>query len=178
METRQVAVRYREHAAQDVTGDGHELYRRDALFIEYAAQDAAKDRRGVEQNRRRGHAHLAHALVIECVGGGKADDANERAGDELFGARLKQGQRTRGRRGPLARAATHKRQHGRQDKSADQQTEGRHALGRNAHGRDAVDVDSDGAPHKRSDQHQHIAQIASLQRSLLGIVSNMFHATL
>ena len=178
MESGQIAVGHREHTAQDVKGDGHELYRGHALFIEYAAKNAAKHRRGVKQYRRCGHTHLVHALVIERIGGGQTDNANEGAGDELFGVGFEQGKRTRSHGRPPTRTTAHKRQHGRQDKSADQQTEGRHALGRNAHGRDAVDVDSDGAPHKRSDQHQHIAQIASLQRSLLGIVSNMFHATL
>ena len=118
MKTGKVAIGHCKYTATDIKNDGNELVGSHILAIKHAAEHNAKHRRGVEQYRGRGHAHLAHALVIKRVSGGEA------------------------------------------------------------HGRDAVYKDSDAAPHKRGDQHQHIAQIAFLQRSLLGIVSNMFHTTL
>ena len=178
METGKVAIGHCKHAANDVKDNGNELVGGHVLAIKYAAEHDTKHRRGVKQHRGRGHADLAHALVIAGVGGGQTDDTDKRAGDELFGACLEQGQRTLSHGRPLTRTAAHKHQDRRQDKRSDQQAKGSHALGRNAHGRDAVYKDSDAAPHKRGDQHQHIAQIAFLQRSLLGIVSNMFHTTL
>ena len=178
MKTGKVAISHCKHAAYDVKDNGNELVGGHVLAIKHAAEHDAKHRRGVEQHRGRGHAHLAHALVIAGVGGGQTDDTDKRAGNKLFRACLEQGQRALSHGRPLARTAAHKHQDRRQDKRSDQQAKGSHALRRNAHGRDAVYKDSDAAPHKRGDQHQHIAQIAPLQRSLLGIVSNMFHTTL
>ena len=178
METGQVAARHREHTTHSVEDDGDEFVGGHVLAIKHAAEHDAKHRRGVEQHRGRGHAHLAHAFVIAGVGDGQTDDTDKRAGDELFGACFEWRQRALSHGRPLTRTAAHKHQDRRQDKRTDQQAKGSHALGRNTHGRDAVNKDSDGAPHKRGDQYQHIAQIAFLQRSLLCIVSNMFHATL
>ena len=178
METGKVAISYCKYTAPYVKSDGNELVGGHVLAIKHAAEHDAKHRRGIEQHRGRGHAHLAHTLVIASVGGGQTDDTDKRAGNKLFRACLEQGQRTLSHGRPLTRTAAHKHQDRRQDKRSDQQAKGSHALGRNAHGRDAVYKDSDAAPHKRGDQHQHIAQIAPLQRSLLGIVSNMFHTTL
>ena len=178
MKTGKVTIGHCKHAANDVKDNGNELVGGHVLAIKHAAEHDAKHRRGVEQHRGRGHAHLAHALVIAGVGGGQTDDTDKRAGNELFRTCLEQSQRTLSHGRPLTRTAAHKHQDRRQDKRSDQQAKGRHALRRNAHGRDAVYKDSDAAPHKRGDQHQHIAQIAFLQRSLLGIVSNMFHTTL
>ena len=70
METRQVAARHREHATHNVKDDGDELVGGHVLAIKHAAERDAKHRRGVEQHRGRGHAHLAHALVIAGVGDG------------------------------------------------------------------------------------------------------------
>ncbi len=71
METGQVAGRHREHAANDVKDNGNELVGGHVLAIKHAtAEHDAKHRRGVKQHRGRGHAHLAHALVIAGVGDG------------------------------------------------------------------------------------------------------------
>ena len=88
MKTGKVAIGHCKHAAYDVKDNGNELVGGHVLAIKHAAEHDAKHRRGVEQHRGRGHAHLAHALVIAGVGGGQTDDTDKRAGDELFGACL------------------------------------------------------------------------------------------
>ena len=178
MKTGKVATRHREHTANDVKDNGHELVGGHVLVIEHAAERDAEHRRGIEQHRCRGHSNFAHALVIAGVGDGKADDTDKRAGHKLFRACLEKHHRTRGFSLTSTSLATHKCQDRSHQDGTGQQAKGRHALRRNAEGRDSVNENSDGAPHERGDQHQHIAQIASLQRSLLGFVTNMFRTTL
>ena len=110
METGKVATRHRKHAANDVKDDGNELVGGHILAIEHAAERNAKHRRGVEQHRRRGHAHLAHALVIKRVSGGEADDAKKRAGNKLFGACFEERHGARGFSLTSTSLATHKHQ--------------------------------------------------------------------
>ena len=178
METGQVPARHREHATHNVKDDGDELVGGHALAIKHAAEHDAKHRRGIEQHRGRGHAHLAHALVIAGVGDGQTDDTDKCAGDELFRTCLEQRHGTRGFSLTSTSLATHEYQNRSHQDGTRQQAKGRHALRRNAQGGYSVNKDADGSPHEGGDQHQRIAHIASLQRSLLGSVSNMFHATL
>ena len=110
METGQVAARHREHATHNVKDDGNELVGSHILAIKHAAEHDAKHRRGVEQHRGRGHAHLAHALVIKRVSGGEADNAQKRTGNKLFRTCLEQCQGTRCFSLTIASLATHERQ--------------------------------------------------------------------
>lgn len=84
METGKVAIGHCKYTATDIKSDGNELVGSHILAIKHAAEHDAKHRRGVEQHRGRGHAHLAHALVIKRVSGGEADNAKKRTGNKLF----------------------------------------------------------------------------------------------
>ena len=110
METGKVAIGHCKYTATDIKSDGNELVGSHILAIKHAAEHDAKHRRGVEQHRGRGHAHLAHTLVIKRVSGGEADNAKKRTGNKLFRTCLEQCQGTRCFSLTIASLATHERQ--------------------------------------------------------------------